>query len=78
MARNRQSGLLARAERAASALRPIERRVLLLCARDKLPIEEIAARLGMTPRSARRLLERSLRRFDRALQRMERDWWRIL
>ena len=64
-------------ERALISLRPREREVLLLCAHDKLQTDEIADRLGITPRRAERLLANALRRLDRALERRERPWWRF-
>jgi DNA-binding CsgD family transcriptional regulator len=61
----------------ASSLRPIEREVLVLSARERLSIDEIAARLGITTRAAERLLARALRRFDRALERRRSPRWRF-
>lgn len=59
------------------SLRPSEREVLLLCARDKLRTDQIAVRLGISPRSAERLLAKALRKLDRALERQNRPWWRF-
>jgi DNA-directed RNA polymerase specialized sigma24 family protein len=66
-----------RAERAAAVLRPLERQVLVLSARDGLRNAEIAARLGISGRRAERILVRALRRFDRALHKSPRPWWRF-
>ena len=75
MARDRPSVTLDQIERAASALRPIERDVLVLSARERLSNGEIAARLGITAEAVERLLARALCRLDRALERQERPWW---
>lgn len=64
-------------ERAIAALRPLEREVLLLSAREGLANGEVAARLGISPRSAERLLARALARLDRALEPKCRPWWRF-
>jgi DNA-directed RNA polymerase specialized sigma24 family protein len=66
-----------RLEDAAKSLRPIERQVLILSAREGLSNDEIALRLGIEPQAAERLLANSLLRLDRALERQERPWWRI-
>lgn len=62
---------------AAKSLRPIERQVLILSARERLSNDEIAERLGITPERAERLLGGALVRLDRALERQERPWWRF-
>ena len=77
MARDRPSVTLDQIERAASSLRPIEREVLVLSAREHLSNGEIAARLGITAGAAERLLARALCRLDRALERQRRPWWRF-
>ena len=61
---------------AAETLRPKEREVLILSARDRLSNAQIAERLGIAPKAAERRLARALRRLDRALER-ERPWWRL-
>jgi DNA-directed RNA polymerase specialized sigma24 family protein len=66
-----------RLEDVAKSLRPIERQVLMLSAREGLSNGEIALRLGIEPQAAERLLANSLLRLDRALERQERPWWRI-
>ena len=64
-------------ERAASSLSPVEREVLALSARDGLSNDDIAARLGITAEAADRLLARAICRFDQALERRDRLWWRF-
>ena len=64
---------VARVERAASALSPLEREILVLSASHGLRTFEIAARLGIGERRAQRLLARTLRKFDRALERDSRS-----
>jgi len=64
-------------ERAASTLSPVEREVLVLSACERLSNDDIAARLGMTPEAADRLLARAICRFDAALGRQDRLWWRF-
>jgi len=64
------------AERAAAALSPLERKVLVLSARHRLRAAEIAARLGTSERQVERLLARALRNFDRGLHRPRRRRWR--
>ena len=73
-----------RVERAAAALSPLEREVLVLSAGHGLPNREIAARLGISERRAEHLLARALRKFDRALRKFDpkldgppRTWWRF-
>ncbi len=66
-----------RLAKAAGKLRPQEREVLLLSARELLSNDEIAIRLGITPEAASRLLAAALRKLDRALQREARPWWRL-
>ena len=77
MARDRPSVPLDHLEKAASSLRPIEREVLVLSARERLSNGEIAARLGITAQAAERLVARALCKLDRALERQERPWWRF-
>jgi len=66
-----------RVEQAAKSLRPIEREVLVLSARERLSNYEIAQRLGIEPKEAERLLANALVKLDRALERQERPWWRF-
>ena len=77
MARDRPSMPSDRLEKAASSLRPIEREVLILSARDRLSNDAIAARLGITAQAAERLLAEALFRLDRALERQDRPWWKF-
>ena len=77
MASNRPSVPLDRLEKAVSRLRPIEREVLHLSAGDGLSNREIAARLGITAEAVERVLAMALCKFDRALERQERPWWRF-
>lgn len=64
-------------EKAASRLRPIERDVLFLSAREGLGYDEIAARLGISSNEARGHLADALYHLDRYLERQERPWWRF-
>lgn len=66
-----------RLERAAARLSPLERRVLELSAVDGLDNESIADRLGISRRRVERLLARAILKFDRALDRDSRPWWRF-
>ena len=66
-----------RLENAAKRLRPLEREVLALSARERLSNDEIAARLELSSEAAERLLASALRRLARALERQERPWWRF-
>lgn len=68
---------VARLERAAAALSALEREVLVLSAGHGLRTFEIAAKLGISERRVQRLLARALRKFDRALERDSRPWWRF-
>ena len=77
MARDRPPITPARIEEAAKGLRPDEREVLFLSARERLSNADIAKRLGISPEAAERLLARALNRLDRALARQERPWWRF-
>ena len=77
MASDRPSVTLERLEKAVASLRPIEREVLLLSARERLSNDEIAARLGITPEAAEYLLAQAICRLDWALERQERPWWRF-
>ena len=77
MARDRPEVTPDRLEKAASGLRPIEREVLVLSAREHLSNDDIAARLGIAPEAVERLLASALRTLDHALERQERPWWRL-
>lgn len=77
MARDRPLMTLERLERAASSLRPIEREVLVLSARERMSNDEMAARLGITPEATEQLLAEALCRLDRALEQQVRPWWRF-
>ena len=77
MARDRPTVTFERLESAVSSLHPIEREVLVLSARERLSIDEIAARLGVAPQVAERLLAKALCKLDRALERQERPWWKL-
>ncbi|HEX8534395.1 MAG TPA: sigma factor-like helix-turn-helix DNA-binding protein [Allosphingosinicella sp.] len=64
-------------EKAASRLRPIEREVLLLSAREGLRYDGIAERLGISSEEARGHLADALYRLDRELERQARPWWKF-
>ena len=64
-------------ERAAAALSPLERQVLVLSAGYRLRNADIAARLGISERRAERLLSRALRKFDRRIDERPSSWWRV-
>ena len=66
-----------RLEEAARSLRPAEREVLVLSAREGLLNGEIGERLGIAPEAVERLLARALRKLDRALERQESPGWRL-
>lgn len=55
--------------RALATLSPDDRRILGLAARDRLPNDAIARRLGLSLQEATRRLARALRRLDRAIER---------
>ena len=57
-----------RLERATACLRPIEREVLVLSARERLSRGEIAKHLGIAPEAAERLLAKAICKLDRALE----------
>lgn len=77
MASDRPTLTPERLEQAARSLRPAEREVLILSARERLSNDEIAERLGIAPERAERLLAGALVRLDRALERQDRPWWRF-
>ncbi|HEX8443493.1 MAG TPA: sigma factor-like helix-turn-helix DNA-binding protein [Allosphingosinicella sp.] len=64
-------------EKGASRLRPTERDVLFLSAREGLSYDEIAERLGISSEEARGHLADALYRLDRELEREARPWWRF-
>lgn len=77
MTDNRPEPTPERIEKAAKNLRPDEREVLVLSAREQLSNAEIASQLGISSEAVERLLAGALRKFDRALERQERPWWRF-
>ena len=77
MASDRPPVTLERIEQAASRLRPIDREVLILSARERLSNAQIGVRLGLTTETVERLLATALCKFDRALERQERPWWKL-
>ena len=77
MTRDRPMVTPERLEQAAKSLRPIEREVLVLSARERLSNDEIALRLGIEPQAAERLLANALLRLDRALSLQDQPWWRL-
>ena len=77
MANIRQPVELERIERAAAKLRPIEREVLFLSAREGLRNDAVAARLGITAEAAERHLADALYHLGRNLNRQERPWWKF-
>jgi RNA polymerase sigma factor (sigma-70 family) len=66
-----------RLARAAQALRPDEREALALHAQGDLSSKEIASRLGISEAALEPLVARALLRLDRALDRLDRPWWRF-
>ena len=77
MASDRPPVTVERLERAASTLLPIELEVLLLSDRERLSNGEMAVRLGMTTQAVERLLARAISKLDRAIERLERPWWKF-
>ena len=67
---------LDRLERAATSLRPIEREVLVLSAREGLSNAAIAERLGITAEAAERHLADAVYALAAKLERRERPWWK--
>ena len=67
---------LNRLERAATSLRPIEREVLVLSAREGLSNAAIAERLGITAEAAERHLADAVYGLAATLERRERSWWK--
>lgn len=66
-----------RLERAALKLRPVELEVLLLSAQDRLPNQQIAARLGLTVQAVERHLADALYHLHRDMERETRPWWKF-
>jgi RNA polymerase sigma factor (sigma-70 family) len=77
MARDRPTATPERLEKAAACLCALEREVLILSAGERLSNEEIAERLGVSTEAAERLLAKALRKLDRAIERLERPWWKF-
>jgi RNA polymerase sigma factor (sigma-70 family) len=65
-----------RFEHAFRRLKPIERQVLTLSAKEGLGLADIALRLGITVEAVQRHLAGALCRLDRILERRDRRWWR--
>ena len=72
MAQDRPPLGLEQIEQAAQCLRPMEREVLVLSARERLSGRAIGERLGMTPRKVERVLARAIFKLTRAIDRQER------
>lgn len=68
---------LDRLEKAFRTLRPIEREVFRLSAKEGLADDEIAARLRMSPRQIERLMACAIYKLDRLLECRERSWRRF-
>ncbi len=77
MAKTPRTPRLDQLEKAASRLRPIEREVLLLSAREGFRYDRIAERLGISSEEARGHLADALYRLDRELERQARPRWRF-
>lgn len=86
MVQDSSSMPLEQLEKAAECLAPIERKVLVLSARERLSGPDIAARLGVTPRKAERILARAICKLVAAIDRLERGerrrreqqpWWQL-
>ena len=71
------SAELRRVERAAAALSPLEREILVLSAGLRLRNGDIAARLGISESRAERILAKAVRKFDRAMDQRPPRWWRF-
>jgi RNA polymerase sigma factor (sigma-70 family) len=68
---------LRRLERAAAALLPLEREILMLSAGQGLRNAQIAAKLGMGERRVQQILARALRKFDSRIGEPAPRWWRF-
>ena len=64
-----------RMERALAKLRPIERQILMLNAREGLGLADIAVRLGLPAEAVQGHLANALCRLDRHLKPRPRWWW---
>ena len=64
-----------RMERALAKLRPVERQVLMLNAREGLGLADIAIRLGLPVEAVQGHLADALCRLDRLLRRRRRWYW---
>jgi RNA polymerase sigma factor (sigma-70 family) len=70
-------------EKAAECLRPVEREVLILHARERLSRRDIAARLGIAPGKAERILANAIFKLARSVDRVRRKearhrrWWQF-
>jgi DNA-directed RNA polymerase specialized sigma24 family protein len=62
-------------ERALAKLRPVERQVLMLNAREGLGLADIAIRLGLPVEAVQGHLADALCRLDRLLRRRQRWYW---
>ena len=71
-----RSGARRTMERALSKLKPIERDVLMLSAREGFGLGDIALRLGISLKEAQGHLASALCLLDRFLAASERRWWR--
>ena len=70
-----RSGARRTMERALSKLKPIERDVLMLSAREGLGLGDIALRLGISVEAVQGHLADALCRLDRLLQPRTRWYW---
>jgi RNA polymerase sigma factor (sigma-70 family) len=82
MAQDRSPLTLEQLEKAAACLRPEEREVLELSARERLSSRAIATRLGISPAAAERILANAICKLAAAIDRQERRarrrrWWRF-
>jgi RNA polymerase sigma factor (sigma-70 family) len=71
LARGKENAQLV--ERALSGLSPGDRQVIQLRNYEELPFEEVAARLGCSPKAASRLWSRAITNLTAELRRHDRD-----